>query len=134
MILILEQAHPFALGRGYLHDSDLARNLLGVVVNERLPENASPDREPNNGEKSAIAMTYPLILFEKRLGEARSRVAVEARHFHTTQQTATSRTARRFFWIRAGWSNIIPRKGSFQSSGDFRLDAYSEYMPPPCVG
>ena len=35
---------------------------------------------------------------------------------------------------RAGWSNLIPSKGSFQGSGAFRIDAYSEYMPPPRVG
>jgi hypothetical protein len=35
---------------------------------------------------------------------------------------------------RAGWSNLIPSKGRFQGSGAFRIDAYSEYMPPPRVG
>jgi hypothetical protein len=35
---------------------------------------------------------------------------------------------------RAGWSNLIPGKGGFQGSGAFRIDAYSEFMPPPPVG
>jgi hypothetical protein len=35
---------------------------------------------------------------------------------------------------RAGWSNLIPRKGQFQGSGAFHIDAYSEYLPPPRVG
>ena len=35
---------------------------------------------------------------------------------------------------RAGWSNLIPRENCFQGSGAFRIDAYSEYMPPPRVG
>ena len=35
---------------------------------------------------------------------------------------------------RAGWSHLIPSKGGFQGPGDFRIDAYSEYVPPPRVG
>lgn len=35
---------------------------------------------------------------------------------------------------RAGWSNLIPGKDGIQGSGAFRIDAYSEYMPPPRVG
>jgi len=35
---------------------------------------------------------------------------------------------------RAGWSKLIPNEGGFQGSGAFRIDAYSEYMPPPRVG
>src|SRR5262245_13569685 len=35
---------------------------------------------------------------------------------------------------RAGWSNLIPSKGSFQGAGAFRIDAYSEFMPAPRVG
>jgi hypothetical protein len=35
---------------------------------------------------------------------------------------------------RAGWSNLIPSKGGFQGFGAVRIDAYSEYMPPPHVG
>ena len=34
----------------------------------------------------------------------------------------------------AGWTKLIPREGCFQGSGAFRIDAYSEYMPPPRVG
>jgi hypothetical protein len=48
VIHFLEQAHSLAVGRDYLHDSDLALNLLGVVVNERLPEN-SPAIRINTG-------------------------------------------------------------------------------------
>jgi hypothetical protein len=50
VIFFLEQVHLLAVGRGYLHDSDLARNLLGVVVNDRLPENSPSDREAKKGE------------------------------------------------------------------------------------
>jgi hypothetical protein len=35
---------------------------------------------------------------------------------------------------RAGWSRLIPRDDSFPSSGAFRIDAYSEFMPAPRVG
>src|SRR5262245_21548704 len=35
---------------------------------------------------------------------------------------------------RAGWTSLIPREGYLQESGDFRIDAYSEFMPPPRVG
>jgi hypothetical protein len=35
---------------------------------------------------------------------------------------------------RTGWPNLIPSKGALQSSGAVRIDAYSEYMPPPRVG
>jgi hypothetical protein len=35
---------------------------------------------------------------------------------------------------RAGWSALIPGKDGFQGSGAFRIDAYSEYVPPPRVG
>jgi hypothetical protein len=35
---------------------------------------------------------------------------------------------------RAGWSSLIPTENSFNGSGGFRIDAYSEYMPPPRVG
>jgi hypothetical protein len=35
---------------------------------------------------------------------------------------------------RPGWSNLIPSQGALQGSGAFRIDAYSEYMPPPRVG
>ena len=35
---------------------------------------------------------------------------------------------------RAGWSKLIPSEDSFRAPGAFRIDAYSEYMPPPRVG
>src|SRR5262249_55190520 len=35
---------------------------------------------------------------------------------------------------RAGWSKLIPPPGDFQGSDAFRIDAYSEYVPPPRVG
>jgi hypothetical protein len=35
---------------------------------------------------------------------------------------------------RAGWSKLIPPEGAFPGSGAFRIDAYSEYVPPPHVG
>ena len=35
---------------------------------------------------------------------------------------------------RAGWQALIPRGDGFQGSDAFRIDAYSEYMPPPRVG
>jgi hypothetical protein len=35
---------------------------------------------------------------------------------------------------RTGWSKLIPRENCFQGSGAFRIDAYSEFMPPPRVG
>src|SRR5262249_53371079 len=41
---------------------------------------------------------------------------------------------RRCFMARAGWPNLIPRDDGFQGPGAFRIDAYSEYMPPPRVG
>jgi hypothetical protein len=34
----------------------------------------------------------------------------------------------------AGWPKLIPHQGAFQRPGAYRIDAYSEYMPPPCVG
>lgn len=34
----------------------------------------------------------------------------------------------------AGWSKLIPKEDSFPGSGAFRIDAYSEFMPPPRVG
>ena len=90
MILFLEQAHPLAVGRGSLYDSDLARTLLGVVANERLPENSLPDRKAKKGEKSAIIIAHPLILCEKRRREEQSRLAVEARHLPTTCRSIVS--------------------------------------------
>src|SRR5262249_37465082 len=41
---------------------------------------------------------------------------------------------RRSFMPRTGWSKLIPRENCFQGSGAFRIDAYSEFMPPPRVG
>jgi hypothetical protein len=35
---------------------------------------------------------------------------------------------------RAGWPVLIPRADAFQGSDTFRIDAYSEYVPPPRVG
>jgi hypothetical protein len=35
---------------------------------------------------------------------------------------------------RAGWVDLIPREGWLERSGGFRIDAYSEYVPPPRVG
>jgi hypothetical protein len=35
---------------------------------------------------------------------------------------------------RDGWSKLIPPEGGLQGSGAFRIDAYSEYVPPPRVG
>jgi hypothetical protein len=35
---------------------------------------------------------------------------------------------------RAGWSKLIPRENYVQRLGAFRIDPYSEYMPPPRVG
>lgn len=35
---------------------------------------------------------------------------------------------------RAGWSKLIPADGYLQSPGACRIDAYSEYVPPPRVG
>jgi len=35
---------------------------------------------------------------------------------------------------RAGWSKLIPGDDGFHGSGAFRIDAYSEFMPPPRVG
>ena len=35
---------------------------------------------------------------------------------------------------RAGWSKLIPSDDCFRGSAAFRIDAYSEYMPPPRVG
>jgi hypothetical protein len=35
---------------------------------------------------------------------------------------------------RAGWSRLIPRENCFQGPGAYRIDAYSEFMPPPLVG
>ena len=35
---------------------------------------------------------------------------------------------------RDGWSRLIPRQDCFHGSDAFRIDAYSEYMPPPRVG
>src|SRR5262245_19097950 len=40
----------------------------------------------------------------------------------------------RLFMAYAGWSSLIPSKSGFQGPGAFRIDAYSEYMPPPRVG
>src|SRR5262245_18739079 len=34
----------------------------------------------------------------------------------------------------AGWSRLIPRKVGVRDLRSFRIDAYSEYMPPPRVG
>lgn len=34
----------------------------------------------------------------------------------------------------AGWHELIPSENPFQSPGAFRIDAYSEYLPPPRVG
>jgi hypothetical protein len=34
---------------------------------------------------------------------------------------------------RAGWSSLIPSKVYLLGTGEFRIDAYSEYMPPPRV-
>jgi Peptidase family M28 len=33
-----------------------------------------------------------------------------------------------------GWHRLIPRADSFRSEGKYRIDAYSEFMPPPRVG
>ena len=41
---------------------------------------------------------------------------------------------RRLSMAGVGWSNLIPSEGGFQGSGAFRIEAYSEYMPPPRVG
>jgi hypothetical protein len=35
---------------------------------------------------------------------------------------------------RAGWSKLIPPQDSFQGSDALRIDAHSEYVPPPRVG
>jgi hypothetical protein len=35
---------------------------------------------------------------------------------------------------RDGWHNLIPKDDSFRGSNTFRIDAYSEFMPPPRVG
>jgi hypothetical protein len=35
---------------------------------------------------------------------------------------------------RGGWSSLIPREDALPGSGAFRIDAYSEYVPPPRVG
>ena len=35
---------------------------------------------------------------------------------------------------RAGWSKLIPPEGGPRGPGAFRIDAYSEYVPPPRVG
>src|SRR3954447_24134608 len=35
---------------------------------------------------------------------------------------------------RAGWPKLIPSRDGFQTSDDFRIDAYSEFVPPPRVG
>jgi hypothetical protein len=35
---------------------------------------------------------------------------------------------------RAGWSSLIPRTNCFQGPDAYRIDAYSEFMPPPRVG
>src|SRR5262245_47321764 len=34
----------------------------------------------------------------------------------------------------AGWSKLLPREGDSRGPGAFRIDAYSEYVPPPRVG
>ena len=48
--------------------------------------------------------------------------------------TARPRTAKRLLMARAGWSHLIPQENCFQDASAFRIDAYSEYMPPPRVG
>lgn len=35
---------------------------------------------------------------------------------------------------RGGWSKLIPTEEAFQGTGAFRIEAYSEFMPPPRVG
>ena len=35
---------------------------------------------------------------------------------------------------RNGWSRLIPDEGTFHGSDEFRIAAYSEFMPPPRVG
>jgi hypothetical protein len=35
---------------------------------------------------------------------------------------------------RAGWQQLIPKENRLQGSSAFRIDAYSEFMPPPRVG
>ena len=35
---------------------------------------------------------------------------------------------------RAGWSKLIPGEGWLRGSATFRIDAYSEFRPPPRVG
>jgi hypothetical protein len=35
---------------------------------------------------------------------------------------------------RAGWSKLLPRKDDFQGTRAFRIDAYSEDVPPPRFG
>jgi hypothetical protein len=35
---------------------------------------------------------------------------------------------------RTGWSRLIPSEDRFPGSGAIRIEAYSEYMPPPRVG
>jgi hypothetical protein len=35
---------------------------------------------------------------------------------------------------RPGWPKLIPGEGAVQAPGAFRIDAYSEYVPPPRVG
>src|SRR5262245_5694856 len=34
----------------------------------------------------------------------------------------------------AGWQKLIPPDDCFRGEGNYRIDAYSEYLPPPRVG
>ena len=36
--------------------------------------------------------------------------------------------------MSAGWHKLIPAPGCFRGEGNYRLDAYSEFLPPPRVG
>ena len=36
--------------------------------------------------------------------------------------------------MATGWHRLIPRPDVFRGEGRYRIDAYSEYLPPPRVG
>src|SRR5262245_35715424 len=78
---LLEQVHPRAVGRGDLRSRGVARDLLGAVVHQWVPEGGPADREagePGNARGGRQPLAHVLVVLATAQDDAADLVAAGA--------------------------------------------------------